>query len=49
MDRGYSISSVGDEIVSDINQVKKDDILTTKMKNGSVISKVLEVKENGRK
>lgn len=49
MDRGYSISSVGNEIVSDINQVKKDDILTTQMKNGSVISKVLEVKENGRK
>ena len=49
MDRGYSISSVGDVIVSDIKQVKKDDLLTTRMKNGSVISKVLEVKEDGRK
>ena len=47
MDRGYSISSINDEIISDVNKVKKDDVLTTKFKNGQIVSKVLEVKKNG--
>ena len=49
MDRGYSISSVDNKIVSDATMVKKDDILTTRMKNGTVVSKVMEVKVDGRK
>ena len=49
MDRGYSISSVDNKIVSDVTMVKVDDILTTKMKNGTVVSKVMEVKVDGRK
>ena len=47
MDRGYSISSCNDEIISDVKKVKKDDILTTRLKNGEIVSKVLEVKKNG--
>ena len=49
MDRGYSISSVDNKIISDATKVKKDDILTTKMKNGTVVSKVMEVSIDGRK
>ncbi len=49
MDKGYSISSVNGKIITDVLDVKPDDILETQMKNGSVISKVVEVKENGRK
>lgn len=48
MDKGYSISSVNDRIVTDIKDIKKDDTMTTKMKNGVVISKVMEVVENGK-
>ena len=49
MDKGYSISEVDGKIINDVKDVKKDDILSTKMKNGTIISKVLEVKEDGRK
>ncbi len=48
MDKGYSISSVNNEIITDVNQVKKDDILITKMKNGEIKSKILEVEVNGK-
>ncbi|MCR5350295.1 MAG: exodeoxyribonuclease VII large subunit [Acholeplasmatales bacterium] len=49
MDKGYSISEVDGKIINDVKDVKKDDILKTKMKNGTIISKVLEVKDDGRK
>lgn len=47
MDKGYSISSVDGVIVTDIHQVKPNDILTTQMQNGKIKSKILEVEENG--
>ncbi|MDE5547016.1 MAG: exodeoxyribonuclease VII large subunit [Anaeroplasmataceae bacterium] len=47
MDKGYSINSVDGVIITDVTKVKKDDILTTKMKNGEIKSKILEVKTNG--
>ena len=47
MDKGYSISSVDGVIITDVNQVKINDVLTTQMKNGRIKSKILEVEENG--
>lgn len=47
MDKGYSISSVDGVIITNINQVNPDDILVTKMKNGEIKSRILEVKSNG--
>ena len=48
MERGYSISESEGKIVTSINDVKKDSIMETKLIDGSIISKVLEVKENGK-
>lgn len=48
MDKGYSISSVDGEIITDVGQVKQGDILKTQMKNGLLVSRVIEVKENGK-
>ncbi|MDE7095058.1 MAG: hypothetical protein K2O23_01065, partial [Anaeroplasmataceae bacterium] len=47
MDKGYSINSVDGVIITDVTKVKKDDILTTQMKNGEIKSRILEVKTNG--
>ena len=47
MDKGYSISSINDKIITDCNDANIDDIMETKMKNGMIISKVIEVKKNG--
>lgn len=48
MDKGYSISSVNEKIITDVKDVNIGDVLTTKMKNGSIVSKVIEVNENGK-
>ena len=48
MDKGYSINSVNGEIITDVTKIKKDDVLTTEMKNGKVLSKVVEVIEDGK-
>ena len=48
MDKGYSILEIDGKIITDINNVKEDDTLTTKMKNGIVKSKVVEVIKNGK-
>ncbi len=48
MERGYSISESDGKIVTSIKDVKKDSIMETKLIDGSIISKVLEVKENGK-
>jgi exodeoxyribonuclease VII large subunit len=48
MDRGYSISESNGKIVTSINDVNVDSIIETKLKDGTIISKVLEVKENGK-
>ena len=48
MDRGYSITSINDKIITDVNEVKIDDVIKTEMKNGYIKAKVIEVKENER-
>ena len=48
MDKGYSISSVDDKIITDIKDIKQGDNLKTRFKNGYAISKIMEVKENGK-
>ena len=48
MERGYSISESEGKIVTSVQDVKKDSIMETKLIDGSIISKVLEVKENGK-
>lgn len=47
MDKGYSISSVDEKVIRSINDVKKNDVITTKLKDGNFISQVIEVKKNG--
>lgn len=48
MDKGYSINSVDGVIITDVHQVKMNDILETQMKNGKIRSRILEVEENGK-
>ena len=48
MDKGYSISSVGDEIITDVTKVNRGDTLVTKMKNGEIVSTIIEVNQNGK-
>lgn len=48
MDKGYSINSVDGVIITDVHQVKVNDILETQMKNGKIRSRILEVEENGK-
>ena len=48
MDKGYSINRINDKILTNINDAKCGDTLVTELKNGKVISKVMEVKENGK-
>lgn len=40
LQRGYSMTLVGDKIVTSVTQVKQGDVLTTKMKDGNVLSVV---------
>ena len=47
MDKGYSISSVNGEIITDVEKVHAKDVLKTQMKNGYIISEIQEVKKNG--
>ena len=48
MDKGYSINTINNEIITDVKKAKVGDVLTTKMKNGNLVSKVIEVNENGK-
>ena len=48
MERGYSISESNGKIVTSIKDVKPDSIMETKLIDGSIVSKILEVKENGK-
>ncbi|MCR5647839.1 MAG: exodeoxyribonuclease VII large subunit [Acholeplasmatales bacterium] len=48
MERGYSISESNGKIVTSIKDVKQDSIMETKLIDGSIVSKILEVKENGK-
>lgn len=46
MDKGYSINSVNGEIITDVEKVNIGDELKTQMKNGTIISKIVEVNRN---
>jgi len=48
MDKGYSISSVEDKIVTDVLSVKVGDNMVTKMKNGEIRSIITEVIQSGK-
>lgn len=48
--RGFSFTYVGDELVRNVNNIKKDDIILTRVFNGNIKSKVMEVEvSNGEK
>jgi exonuclease VII large subunit len=42
---GYSLTYLGEKIVSDIKKIKENDIVTTKFQNGYLKAQVLEIKE----
>ena len=44
--RGYSVTYKDNNIVKDIKNINKDDIICIKLQNGIVESKVIDVKEN---
>ena len=48
--RGYSLTYIEDNILSDVKNVKLDSVIKTKLHNGYIKSKVVEVKEenNGK-
>ncbi len=48
MDKGYSISSSNGKVIRSIKDVKTDDVISTRVKDGNVISKVIEVNNNGK-
>lgn len=44
--RGYSITKINNKVINSIKKIKKDDILTVEVNDGTIISTVSEVKEN---
>jgi len=48
MDKGYSINSIDGEIITDVKKAKVGQRLQTQMKNGILVSEIIEVKENGK-
>jgi exodeoxyribonuclease VII large subunit len=42
LQKGYSITKIYDKIITDINQIKEGDILTTQFYNGKIHSKVIK-------
>ena len=48
MDKGYSMSEVDGKIINDVDEVKINDTLVTRMKNGYIVSTVNEVNKNGK-
>ncbi len=44
LDKGYSVSYKDGKIIKDIKDIKENDKITTRFKNGSVISEVREIK-----
>ena len=47
MDKGYSISSVEGNVIKNVNDVKIGDVVSTRLKDGTINSKVIEVKKDG--
>ena len=43
--RGYSLTTLNDKVVSDINKVSIDDNITIRIKNGKIDAKVIDIKE----
>ncbi len=48
MDKGFSINSIDGEIITDVKQAKVGQTLRTKMKNGELVSTIIEVRKNGK-
>lgn len=48
MDKGYSISSVNDKIITDVKEANIGDEMVTKMKNGKIKSIITEVIDDGK-
>ena len=48
MDKGYSINKVNGKIITDVKDVNVGDTLESEFKNGKVVSKVVEVRNNGK-
>lgn len=44
--RGYAIIKLKDKVLSDINDVKKDDIIDIEIKSGKIEAKVMKVGED---
>lgn len=42
--RGYAIVRKDDEVLTDINKIKQDDIININLEKGTIVSKVVEVK-----
>lgn len=47
MEKGYSINKIEGKIITSIENVKKDDVIETELKDGKIRSKVMEVIKNG--
>jgi exodeoxyribonuclease VII large subunit len=47
--RGYSITYLENKVIKDIKDVKPNDVICTHITNGEITSKIMEVKENGKK
>jgi exodeoxyribonuclease VII large subunit len=43
--KGYSLSYINGRIVSDIDNIKEGDILTTKLNKGEIESKIIKTKK----
>ena len=43
--RGYSITKINGKVINDIKLIKKDDIITTKLNNGNIESKIININE----
>ena len=44
--RGYSITKINNKVVTNINEIKANNIINVTLENGNMNAKVLEVKEN---
>ena len=44
--RGYAIVRDDTKVITDVNKIKKNDVINIELSNGKIISKVMEV-ENG--
>ncbi len=48
MNKGYSITRINDQIITDVTKVKVGDSLLTQMKNGKIKSQIVEVIKDGK-